>query len=39
VMQDIEAKQIVGGSPSLPIRQWHKQTAILKKLSSREQND
>jgi UDP-3-O-[3-hydroxymyristoyl] glucosamine N-acyltransferase len=39
VMQNIEAKQIVGGSPSLPIRQWHKQTAILKKLSSREQND
>lgn len=39
VIQDIEAKQIVGGSPALPVRQWHKQTVILKKLSSRELDD
>jgi UDP-3-O-[3-hydroxymyristoyl] glucosamine N-acyltransferase len=36
VIQDVEAKQVVGGYPSLPIRQWHKQTVILKKLSNRE---
>jgi UDP-3-O-[3-hydroxymyristoyl] glucosamine N-acyltransferase len=32
VMRDVEAKAIVGGSPALPIKQWHRQTLLLKKL-------
>lgn len=32
VMHDTNAGEIVGGSPSLPIKQWHRQTIVLKKL-------
>lgn len=32
VMRDIEPKTAVGGSPSLPIRDWHRTTVLLQKL-------
>ncbi len=32
IAQDIEAKETVGGSPAVPIKQWHRQTIALKKL-------
>ncbi len=32
VIKDIEDKQTVGGYPALPIRQWHRQTVLLKTL-------
>ncbi len=35
VMTDIEPKQIVGGSPSLPIKQWHRQNIILKNMTNK----
>ncbi len=38
VAQDIEDKQIVGGSPSVPIRQWHRQNFCLQKLSNKDKN-
>jgi UDP-3-O-[3-hydroxymyristoyl] glucosamine N-acyltransferase len=40
VINDIPDRQIVGGYPAVPIRQWHKQTIVLKKLThNREEND
>ena len=32
VMKDIESKSIVAGSPTMPIRDWHKSSIIIKKL-------
>jgi UDP-3-O-[3-hydroxymyristoyl] glucosamine N-acyltransferase len=32
VIQDIKESGIMGGTPAVPIRDWHKQTIILKKL-------
>lgn len=32
VMSNIEPKEIIGGSPAIPIKQWHRQTIALKKL-------
>lgn len=32
VMNNIEPKQIVGGSPAIPVKQWHRQTIAIKKL-------
>lgn len=32
VMKDIESKSKVAGSPSMPIRDWHKSTVLIKKL-------
>lgn len=32
VMKDIKKGEIVGGSPSLPIKEWHRTTILLKKL-------
>lgn len=32
VAQDVAAKHIIGGSPAVPIKQWHRQTVALKKL-------
>jgi len=32
VARDIPAQTIVGGSPALPIKQWHRQNALLSKL-------
>ena len=35
VTQDVEAKQIMGGYPAVPVRQWHKQTINLKQLANK----
>ena len=35
VVSNIETGQIVGGTPAVPIRDWHRQTAILKKLTKK----
>lgn len=32
VVADLADRQIVGGTPAVPIRQWHKQTIMLKKM-------
>lgn len=32
VMHNLEPKEIVGGSPAVPIKQWHRQTVALQKL-------
>lgn len=32
VAQDVEPKQIIGGSPAVPIKQWHRQTIAIKNL-------
>lgn len=34
VMKNIEDRSIIGGSPSMPIRQWHKVNTMLMKMSS-----
>jgi UDP-3-O-[3-hydroxymyristoyl] glucosamine N-acyltransferase len=39
VAQDIEDKQIMGGSPALPIRQWHRQNFYIQKLSNKVKNN
>lgn len=39
IAQDIEDKKIMGGSPAVPIRQWHKQNFMLNKLIKREKED
>jgi UDP-3-O-[3-hydroxymyristoyl] glucosamine N-acyltransferase len=35
VTQNVEAKQIMGGYPAVPVRQWHKQTINLKQLANK----
>ncbi len=35
VVQDIEPKQIMGGSPAIPIRKWHRQNFYLQQLTSK----
>ena len=35
VMSDVESKSILGGCPALPIKQWHRITSILKKMSQK----
>lgn len=35
VMRDIPAKEIQGGSPAMPIREWHRQNVVLKKIAQR----
>ena len=39
VIADVADKAIMGGTPCVPLRQWHKQSIILKKLASGKQND
>lgn len=39
VAQDIATKQIVGGSPAVPIRQWHRQNFSLQKLANIKSNN
>lgn len=40
IMQDLAAKEAVGGSPALPLKQWHRQTIALKQLTmQRKKND
>jgi len=38
VMKDIEDGMTVGGVPSMPINDWHRQTIILKKLIKKRKN-
>lgn len=33
VMHNIAPKEIIGGSPAIPIKQWHRQTIAVKKLA------
>ncbi len=35
VMNDVPAKTILGGSPAVPVKQWHRQTIALKKLTEK----
>jgi UDP-3-O-[3-hydroxymyristoyl] glucosamine N-acyltransferase len=35
VAQDVEDREIIGGCPAVPIRQWHRQTFTLAKLSKK----
>lgn len=39
VMQNISPKEIVGGSPAVGIKQWHRQTIALRKLTSSTQGN
>lgn len=34
IIKDVADGEVLGGTPAIPIRQWHKQTAILKKIIS-----
>jgi UDP-3-O-[3-hydroxymyristoyl] glucosamine N-acyltransferase len=36
VAQDIKDGQIMGGYPAISVRQWHRQTFTLAKLSKKE---
>jgi len=38
IMSDLEPGSTVGGSPAVPVKQWLRITAMLKKMSSKEQN-
>jgi UDP-3-O-[3-hydroxymyristoyl] glucosamine N-acyltransferase len=35
LMRDVADKETIAGSPAIPVREWHKQTIILKRLSSK----
>lgn len=39
VISDLEDGSIMGGTPCVPLRQWHKQSIMLKKLASGKLND
>ena len=39
ITKDIEDKQIMGGTPAVPIRQWHRQNFSLQKLSNKGKNN
>lgn len=39
VIQDIKEPGVMGGSPAVPIRDWHRQTIMMKKLISKKNND
>jgi UDP-3-O-[3-hydroxymyristoyl] glucosamine N-acyltransferase len=39
VMQDIESGAIVGGSPAVPIKDWLKQSIIMKKMIKKEKSN
>ena len=38
VMKNIEDGKVVGGVPSVPIKDWHRQTIVLKKLIDKKNN-
>jgi UDP-3-O-[3-hydroxymyristoyl] glucosamine N-acyltransferase len=31
-MRDVAYKETIAGSPAVPVREWHKQTIVLKRL-------
>jgi UDP-3-O-[3-hydroxymyristoyl] glucosamine N-acyltransferase len=35
VMRDVAAKQTVAGTPAVPVREWHRQTLALEKMTSK----
>lgn len=35
VMRDVPAGQRIGGSPALPVREWHRQTVAISKLAAK----
>ena len=37
VMRDVEKGDTVAGSPSVAVRDWHRQTIALKRLAEKEQ--
>ncbi len=39
VMQNVEAGEVVGGTPSVKIRDWHRQTAILRRMSTKNKSE
>lgn len=39
VIKDVDEKSSVGGYPAIPIKQWHRQTIALKKLTIQDKND
>jgi UDP-3-O-[3-hydroxymyristoyl] glucosamine N-acyltransferase len=39
VVKDVEAKAVMGGFPAVPIRQWHRQNAILREMAARKETD
>ncbi len=39
VMSDLPAKSIVGGSPAMPIREWHKSNAIIRRMLKKGKGD
>jgi len=38
VLKDIKEAGIMGGSPAVPIRDWHRQTIMMKKLITKKEN-
>ena len=34
-IRDVAAKAVVGGTPAVPIKQWHRQSALLSKLANK----
>ena len=38
-MKNIEDNMTVGGVPSVPINDWHRQTIVLKKLINKRKNE
>ncbi len=39
VAKDVEAKAVIGGTPAVPIRQWHRQNALLRDMAARKNNE
>lgn len=38
VIQDVDANAVVGGTPAVDIKQWHRQTIMLKKMAQSKSN-
>ncbi|MCE2993796.1 MAG: UDP-3-O-(3-hydroxymyristoyl)glucosamine N-acyltransferase [Alphaproteobacteria bacterium] len=39
IISDVEPKSILGGSPAIPIRDWHKATAVLKSMLKKKKSE